>query len=224
MLVYIEDIQQNMTLSSGVVQSYARLKLPSGKIIAVPLDEEQLMEVMEASVVAPTDAGLNEVREEYVQQQVEMSPEPGEEQTATGDLVRWADLPSTALPDSMKQILQELGAAPEMPHDALVALVDDISERMIQQAAGGAAPPAEPPQAAPLTSEQTQWPQRPQAPAPPPQQPQQQQVGRVVVPQAPRMRTVPKNEQGYPVVPGLVDSDPGEVALAGGDEDGVGTI
>lgn len=227
MLVYVEDIQQSMTLRTGQVRSYLTLKLPSGVTINVPVEEEQIKAILEASVAAGEGEQQPEQPEEQYQPPAPdefppMVQEPEgteEEQVSADDLVSWEELPDTVLSDSMKQILREVGASPEMPMNSLVTLVDDIAERMMQQAeakAQGAVQPAP----AQVDPQYADWPAKPaKAPQKPPQGKVNQPVGRVIVPQSPPIRSVQKDELGYPVVPGMVN-DPGEIP-AFGDEDGV---
>jgi hypothetical protein len=224
MLVYIEGIQQNMSLQTGEVESFARLKLPTGEIISVPLDEEQIMKVMEASasggeVQTPTEEAAEVIQNTVAQYQ------PAEElQEEPGEMVRWAELPDNVLSDDIKEVLAASGVEEEMPMDRLVALVDSVTERLAELQGQD-----NPPRAAAISPEQyAQWPaQQPVAQQPAVQparrQQRQQPVGRVVVPQAPPVRTVPKDERGYPVVPGMAQSDPGEIPVHG-DEDGVSSL
>ena len=136
----------------------------------------------------------------------QQAPQSNEQQ------VTWAELPDDVLPRQMKDVLIQVGAAPVMPVAALQNLVDEISERMSNQAQaqGVLAQPPAPPQP------------RPQPVQQPVRQPVQPVMGQVQLQPVPQRRTVPMNTAGYPVVPGM-EQDPGEIAV-NADEDGVSQL
>lgn len=110
------DVAQ--TLISLVPESTEELELPSVHV-DVPLQTRThpLPVQPPATEQAPEDEIFS----------ASDQPEEPEQQ------IEWAALPDEHLSPQMKKILQDLGAAPVMPATSLVALVDQITERLIEQ-------------------------------------------------------------------------------------------
>jgi hypothetical protein len=195
MQVFIESIDQRVRLDSPgeEASTIINIRLQDGSYIAAKIDNEAAGKLMQLSVSTTT----RPVPPAYVSENVsdvgdvfsgEESGQEGEQQ------LDWEQLPDESLSAQLKQVLRDINAPKMMAASDLVALVDQISERMLIEAQERAKPPT---QKAPMTPGQLQ---------------------RV---RGTRPRTVPKDEYGYPIVPQIVDRDPGEVALMGSDEDGV---
>jgi len=196
MIVIVEEIQQNYSLQTKGVTTYAVLKLPTGNSITVPLTDEQAQDIMQASISvrspAPyddqdqTDIEQEQLEQEQLEQPVEVQPE------RASDTVRWAELPDSIIAPQMKKVLADVGAASEMPYEALVSLVDEISEHLANQAEKDA-------KVAKV-------------------------IGRVMKPRMPtpkRRQSVPTDDLGYPVV--HPNRDSGETAAIA-DEDGIAQL
>ena len=219
MHVKIESIDQKLMLDgSGNLATFLTLELPTGDRVSAQVEpvvaqalielatngsvtkEQPPLEKFESVTVDVDEQPGYKTRDDYddarsaseddysFEQEIFSAPEgPPEEETP----ITWADLPEAHLSSRMKHILTEMGVAPVMPASSLVALVDQITERMLEAKIA---------------------------------QQEQPEVGKVQRPghlQVTRAKTVPKDDAGYPIVSGVVDRDPGEVATFGTDEDGI---
>jgi hypothetical protein len=205
MEVSLESIQQTYSLDNGAVVTWAVIRLPTGQGLNVRLQDGQAEAIMAAA------SG-----DEAVEESQYAAPPPAQQQTVyhqpavrsvtkQEELVAWAELSDDEVPEQVKQVLHASGVDPVLPVDQLVELVDEVTERIIQQAERQVQQPAPmPPAPAPVI----------QAPKP---------LGVVQRRLAPARRTVPMDERGYPMVPGMVESDPGELAMDA-DEDGIGQV
>ena len=191
MQVDLTKISQDYSLNGGALQSFVHLQLPNGKMLRLELDESQTEEVLKASAQEREDEdtkapintfdyrGIQEVQPTELEEQVQDQVEIELDETHV-EMVRWRDLSEDVLPASMKALMETLGAAPEMPTDDLVRLIDEISERMAAQAE--MRPPVQAPQP------QLQQPQQPQV-----------QVGKMQLSRIPSRRTVPMDDAGNPI-------------------------
>jgi len=215
MQAFIEEINQALLLRDHKIETRLVLSLPNGKKISATVSDDDLKTLVEArSEEQMAEQPVEPVGTEAVAQG--MVDELGEP-----EMVAWASLPDEYLAPEMKQMLTELGAAPIMPMENLLALVNEIA-----QADGlmGQVPEPIPPEPMMTSVPQAAPPYVvPQQPQPPAQRPPQPAMGQVVLQRVKAARTVPKDDYGYPIVPGM-EQDPGEVAVPDADEDGIGQM
>lgn len=198
MEVTVESIEQNYSLDTHTVVTWAVLRLPTGERLNVRLEAEQAEAIMQANSGEQPEAEAatyEQPEPEIAQPAVSVMPQEEE-------MVQWGNLPNDVLPIQIKQVLAASNIDPVLPMSQLVELADDIAERMMAQAQA-AVPPDQKPAVVP----------------PPPAKPPMGVVQRRVIP---GRKTVPMDAQGYPIVAGI-ERDPGEVAMDA-DEDGVGQI
>jgi hypothetical protein len=210
MRVLVEEINQVLSLLDGAMKTRVTLKLPSGALISAQVEKDALEELLKEANLVPreTEPALEE---------------QGEAESPDENLVEWAAVSDEYLAPELKQMLAELGAAPVMPMQDLIALVTEIRQAngLMEQAVPEPTQPDPAPGYAPAPVQPYPVQTQPVAPVQP--QPQAQPTGRVVMHRPPPIRSVPKDDQGYPIVPGM-EPDPGEVALPDSDEDGVGQM
>jgi hypothetical protein len=195
MQAFIEEINQVLSLRSGQMETRLTLSLPAGERVTAVISTEDLATVTEA--MNGREAATVEKDgppEVEFNEQVDIDLEEG---------VQWAMLPDEELPPFMKVELANAGVPDVIPLQQLLEYVAQISA-MYEE-------PDEKPQASPQSAQSAQA-----APATP-------VIGRVVTNQGQPRRTVPMDEKGYPVVPGMEASDPGEVPFDG-DDDGVPSL
>lgn len=196
MFVEITEIEQSFSLKDRQVANYLVLDLGNGKLLKVPVDEEAMQFIIEASVNG------KEV-EPQVHTSGYMAPvsppssssiEPLGE-AFTQSKIKWMELPETQLSPFMKKILLQTGTPMELSQLDLDSLISKIIDKMSQAKAET-------------------------------QPPSLQFVDGPVVMRRPPMRTVPKDDDGYPIVGTTQGIDPGEVVERSRDmdEDGVGQL
>jgi hypothetical protein len=196
MNVIVEEINQVLVLRTGQMESRLTFRLPNGTKISAVVSEEDLELFLRAQ---PREVMSQTPQNDLPEVETDEAPA-----VAQADLVTWADLRDEYLSADMKAILTSLGAAPAMPMADLVSLVREIAQNKQ------------------LMGEVSQAPAQPAVPAPQQAAPQPA-AGQVMMRRSPPRRTVPKDEFGYPIVPG-VGHDPGEVGVPDADEDGVGQL
>jgi len=228
MQAFIEEINQALILRDQKIETRLVLSLPNGRKISATVSDDDLKVLVEArteeqmaeqptepvGTVAVAQGMVDELADPEME---DLARASSPEVPGGSDLVVWASLPDDYLAPEMKQLLTELGAAPVMSVTDLVGLVNEISqaEGLMEQVPEPAAPQplmTHVPEGAP-----------PYAPVQPQPSQAQSAIGRVVVQRSKPARTVPKDEYGYPIVPGM-EQDPGEVAIPDADEDGVGQM
>lgn len=198
MQVTIESIDQRMLLEGeqDMVTSI-NIRLPDGSYIAAVVQPEMAERLLRVatSVGRNLDSESGPSSPAYTEDtELEVF---GAEKEAEEQEIDWTQLPDDSLSPQMKVILEEIGAPQVMPASELAGLVDQISERLMMQAAA---------------KTRAGVVDKIKAAAVP---------GQVQKLQVARPKTVPKDDFGYPMVAQQSDRDPGEVALTGSDEDGV---
>jgi hypothetical protein len=241
MLVMVEEINQVFSMKDGGMSTRVVLGLPTGEKLHAEIEDAEMEKLLRArsqaqeEQVDELDKPFDQQSPQYAQPDVYPedtppayeAPHPAETQDPSDPVVEWANLPEHILPISMKQVLADVGAGPTMPWSSLQNMVAEISRRLAEQAQ------------TPQPEQQPVFQQVPQPPQPqPPQQPiprvqprpqpqsmaqQSTPIGQVMMNRPRPRRSVPIDEQGYPIVPG-VDYDPGEVGMPNADEDGVGQM
>jgi hypothetical protein len=131
MLVYIENIKQRFELNTGDIKISAEIKLPTGTVVEVPLEEEQLMLILRASIGS---SPLDKTSEQPALKE--------EEERTEQDLVNWAELSTSILSDDAKSVLRGRHAAPEIPVDELVRFVSEDLPALTQAVTEVAQPAA----------------------------------------------------------------------------------
>jgi hypothetical protein len=215
-------VEQRVDLTNGRVDNFLVMRLPNGKETRAPVDTETVQELI-AEMTGDRTANP-EPATAVATAEVSAPAEPEEEK------IDWRLIPNNELPLLVKTALKELAVPDMLTPTMLNTMVQQLTERFgdedwahvreIMEAESKA--PAQPPVEAPAPDPP------PVIKAPPPAAPPVGQVqwadGSPIAPSASApMRTVPKDDKGYPIVGGLVD--PGAVVGGTGtDEDGVGSI
>jgi hypothetical protein len=195
--ISIEEINQVWSLRTETMKTRIVILLPSGKKISAIIEDDDVATVL-AALISETSAAKAPAQDDS-EAVVEETPAPEE--------VIWMNLPDNYLAPQMKRMLQELGAAPSMSMPDLIALVHEVSrtDGLMEQVEQAAAPQVAGP--------------------PAPIQPvavEEQKPGEVRTRRKP-IRTVPKDENGYPVVPGMTQDPRDEISLDA-DEDGISSL
>ena len=201
-------LEQKLDLNTSQLSTFIVMRLPDGKEYRAEASTE-LAEALvglnasgtqQPQVQAPVPDPIS-VPPEMVDDGESMVFGGFEEQQEEDDpFIEWAALPDDQLAPKMKQMLTSNDVPASLRASQLVAIVDQLAEKMIQE-------------------HELRQQQQKKALAPP-----QDQVGVVQrVPHVAPARKVPMDEMGYPRVP-QQDRDPGEVALHGTDEDGIAQV
>jgi hypothetical protein len=194
MYVEVESIDQKMLLETGALTTFLTLKLPDGSRVSTQIESEVAQALINIAA------------------QKEYKDTPREEPSL--------NLNDLDMDDSVSEIFSASEATPE-PDDN-VSWADLPEEHLSTRMKGiltnmGTAPVLPMSSLVTLVDQLTEDMLNAKAA-------QQAQVGVVQRPsqlRVTRAKTVPKDAYGYPVVPGSNDRDPGEVAQADTDEDGV---
>lgn len=231
MLVKLLRIDQSFSLESGESSFFAVFMLPGGREVLAEMAPDATEAVIKCSMQAQADHNelaspppplrnpppppIEHPQPAQVSVPVPPVPTPAspvpvneEELFAHDEKIAWRELPDETLNPRMKSILGSLGIDDVIHLSELKNLVERIVAKM-------PAPKPPPPQRAPQTPVtnipnvgQVSW-----------------TNGPVIMEKKP-IRTVPKDDMGYPIVPGNRDTrDPGEVVGHGDkDEDGIGQL
>lgn len=208
MNVTITSINQNYSLNGGQVTFTATVQLPSGKVLTVPLSEEETNAILVESQTPEEEledlpsAGLVDLGEEGSDQlRVSVDTEVVETPVDVVDqyehhveegVVEWEKLPDTQLPPQMKGYLRKAGVNKFLSMEDLNALKSQILESMAKKPKVG----------------KVNWNEGQK----------REGAGGAWA----SFRTVPKDEHGNPRPPGgIVEADPGEGA---DDDDGVAQL
>lgn len=204
MFVEITEIEQSFSLKDKQVTNYLVLSLANGKSLRVPVDEEATQYIIEASLLNGNStepqanaAGSALISSEPINAPSPLSVGPIEplSEIFSQPKVKWAGLPDDQLSPFMKKLLLQSGTPLELSQEDLDSLVAKILEKMGKQAEAKATAPS------------------------------LEFVDGPVVMRRPPMRTVPKDDDGYPIVGTSQGVDPGEVVERRDlDEDGVGQL
>lgn len=210
--------------------TYLVLGTDAGHEVRIRISDEDLQRVINALAGGPLDPDAEAKEERRIarpltpEEAIAQTPTPREvsegdvpltEEEAVNTPIAWNELDDGVLSPVMKAAFFKLRAPMMLTPKAIMALVDDITEKFTAQdwkdvvgpGMGEAIQPAEPPPPQPRAPSRVQW-----------------ADGSPMMPGSVAGRTVPKDEMGYPVVEGEVD--PGEVVGRGSevDEDGVGQL
>lgn len=140
MQVTIESIEQRMMLGSNQMITLVNVKLPDGSYFTSQIEPEvaeRLLKIASgAGPTAPVDNGVGNHEEPEVFSEASESVEEEDQE------IEWATLPDEHLSPSMKQALAEIGTPQVMKASELVALIDQVTEQMMNKAAQKAKKPA----------------------------------------------------------------------------------
>lgn len=247
MHVQLLKLDQSVSLEDTSTTFSVVLQLPNGQLVRASVDNETTQAILECQVQdtppqeqtqeeappLPAPGFTNNAVHVQDEQKYEPAPElPSQQATPPAaqpaldpsapefnegeadERVKWRLLDDTVLTPRMKSILNAVGLADEVSITELKRTVEKIVSKMPR-------PVAQAPQRAPQDNGARQ-PARTKIPG----------VGEVVwrdgpvVIDRPPRRTVPKDDFGYPIVPGTAGTrDPGELVGRGDlDEDGVGQL
>jgi hypothetical protein len=143
MHVKIESIDQKLMFDgSGDLATFLTLELPTGDRVSAQVEPDVAQALIELATNGPVEPpiekaesafeGLDEeplaVPTQQFEEEVYSASDQPEEETP----IAWADLPEAHLSSKMKSILSEMGIAPVMPASQLVALVDQVTEKLME--------------------------------------------------------------------------------------------
>jgi len=200
MHVFIEEINQVLVMRNRQMETRLTLSLPTGEKISAVISTEDL-ETLTSAMGA--GEGPDMPNEPEQPSEVEFN-EPAD--IDLSDEVQWALLPDDELPPLIKVALANLEVPEVITLAELMEYVGQISAAAVDEQMEIAQP-------APQNVLQQQPAPQEMAPI----------VGRVVTNQGRPRRTVPTDDHGYPVVPGVEMADPGEMSVDG-DEDGIPSL
>lgn len=169
-------IRNQFNLNTKQLQNFVVLELPDGVSIVAEISADAAQHLMELS------------GEEGASPQPTPQPDPIPTPEHNGVMVEWAKLPDEFLAPAMKKALTVLGTERTVSGPVLQAMINDIANKFT------------PDDWATVLGEE---PAQPQV-----QEPSVNIVGWSEEPprrQIPQPRTVPKDEAGNPIVPGLVE-------------------
>lgn len=218
MHVRIEAVNQTYPMDGGEVENFLKVSLPNGQSIRVKIENDDLEVLLGVAAgppkqreALPPTQHFTPVRQEGGEVALEFGSELGSVEVApqapvhaTVPMVDWTLLSDSDLPPVIRQILMDMGVPAVMSTVDLSSILNEISDRMLQEASSRAV--ASTPPQRPL--------QQAQQPRPP--------IGRLQVATQPSpRRTVPMDDHGYPIV--HQSHDPGEraVSIPDADEDGI---
>lgn len=195
MIAEILKIEQSFDVETGELTNFAVMRLPNGVVVQAVLSEEDTAAVVDAA--SPEEPEY----EEAVDMEPELAEPAAVEETKLAapaedeDLITWSLLPASILDPQVREVLEGAKLPERIPEAALRELIASVRDGLVEEARAALAKPVAP--------------AAPSAPR---------------VQEAPRPRTVSKDEAGNPIVPRnappVIAHDPGEVV----DEDGVAQL
>jgi hypothetical protein len=200
MVVEIVSIDQSFVLDgSGETHSYANIKLPSGDVVKIEIDEDVIQRLAASAGIEEPKRNGHSVTSPQQEVDTDLNSIFSEEEPRK---IEWAELAPAILHPQIKEAFVKLGLPMELTEEEIKFYADKVIEGVEAE------------QQTPVVQE-------------PPAVPQVQYVQDAsVVRRVPPRKQVPKDEMGYPVVPKRAgEVDPGEqIATDDLDDDGVSSV